>query len=73
MTADPIPIDSNASIEDALTKMADAQVRRLVVMGGDGVAGVVSLGDLAIRSADSAMVGRTLAQISEPIRQPLST
>jgi CBS domain-containing protein len=71
MTADPVSIGPDATIEDALTKMADAQVRRLIVMGSDGVAGIVSLGDLAVRCADSALVGRTLAEISEPVRQPL--
>lgn len=71
MTADPVSIEAEASLEDALSKMAQEQVRRLIVMDGGRAAGIVSIGDLAVQSPDNPQVARTLAQISEPIRVPL--
>ncbi len=71
MTADPVTIEPWASIEEALAKMADEQVRRLIVMENGGVAGIVSLGDLAVHAASSPDVARALAEISQPVRVPV--
>ena len=53
-------IDPSASVDDALRKMREADIRRLPVVEGGRPVGIVSLGDLAVeREPDS-----TLADIS---------
>ena len=53
-------IEPSASVDDALRKMRDADIRRLPVVEGGRAVGIVSLGDLAVeREPDS-----TLADIS---------
>lgn len=52
------------SVENAKAKMADEQVRRLMVLDRDKqLVGVVSLGDLAVKAGDA---GSTLASVSSP-------
>jgi hypothetical protein len=47
--------------------MRDNQVRRLVVLTGDDhLAGIVSLGDLAVEAGDERLSGATLRAVSEP-------
>jgi CBS domain-containing protein len=53
-------IEPNASVDDALRKMREADIRRLPVVEGGQPVGIISLGDLAVeREPDS-----TLADIS---------
>lgn len=53
-------IEPSASVDDALSKMREADIRRLPVVQGGQPVGIVSLGDLAVeRDPDS-----TLADIS---------
>jgi len=53
-------IEPSASVDDALRKMRDADIRRLPVVEGGRAVGIISLGDLAVeREPDS-----TLADIS---------
>jgi CBS domain-containing protein len=53
-------IEPSASVDDALRKMRESDVRRLPVVDGDRPVGIISLGDLAVeREPDS-----TLADIS---------
>jgi CBS domain-containing protein len=68
MTADPLGIAEDATLEDALQMMGAEQVRRLLVLEGPSVVGIVTLGDLAVRAPDHAAVGRALAEISQPVR-----
>ena len=47
--------------------MQSAQLRRLVVVSSDGrLAGIVSLGDLALQTGDEELTGETLERVSEP-------
>jgi CBS domain-containing protein len=47
MTSEVVTIHEDAEVEDALTLMADSEVRRLVVVNDAGrVAGIVSLDDM---------------------------
>ena len=47
--------------------MQSAQLRRLLVVKGDGrLAGIVSLGDLALQTGDEELTGETLERVSEP-------
>jgi CBS domain-containing protein len=53
-------VEPSASVDEALQKMRDADIRRLPVVEGGRPVGIVSLGDLAVeREPDS-----TLADIS---------
>ena len=55
MTGDVVAVREEDSIEDAADQMADAQVRRLPVVGGDGqLVGIISLADIARIGESSA-------------------
>lgn len=64
MTPDPVCVGTDCSISDAARLMQDRQIRRLYVVDGDALAGVVSLGDVALQAGDD-LSGRTLEQISK--------
>ena len=59
-SADPIGVDVNADADEAARLMREHAVRRLPVIEDGQVAGVVSLGDLAIHDAPAS----TLAELS---------
>ena len=59
-----VSINADDRIEDALRVMKDAAVRRLPVMDGQKVVGIVSQADLAAMHRDDA-VGEMVAAISE--------
>jgi len=53
--------------EEAAAIMADAKVRRLVVVDNeDKVVGILSLGDVAVKGAEKETVGATVDKISRP-------
>ena len=55
------------TVEDAVRLMEENQVRRLIVCKEDGTpVGIVSLGDLAVRSGQEHLFAEALEQISEP-------
>ena len=55
------------NVEDAVHLMEEKQIRRLVVLNRDRkLAGIVSLGDLALGFGDESMMGEALEAISEP-------
>lgn len=53
------------SIDEAAEKMAEAQIRRLPVVDQNQLIGVVSLGDLAVRSPYQNEASDALSEISE--------
>jgi len=54
-------------VEEAVRLMEENQVRRLIVCRSDRTpVGIVSLGDLAVRSGQEELYGEALEQISEP-------
>lgn len=54
-------------VERAAEVMQSAQLRRLLVVSGDGrLAGIVSLGDIAVRTGNDTLSGETLQHVSEP-------
>ncbi len=59
----PVTIGADDSIGLAITTMADHQVRRLPVIDGHDLIGIVSIGDIA-KHADQDDVGRLLELIS---------
>ena len=66
MTGDVICIRADDDIEEAATKMSQAQVRRLPVIDeNEKLCGIVSLGDLA-READDECAEAALEGVSQP-------
>jgi CBS domain-containing protein len=54
-------------VEEAARMMREKQVRRLPVLSQDRrLVGIVSLGDLAVDTADPLRSGETLKEISRP-------
>jgi CBS-domain-containing membrane protein len=54
-------------IEEAAQHMRAKQIRRLVVLDHDKrLAGIVSLGDVAVGTGDDQLSGQVLEQVSEP-------
>jgi CBS domain-containing protein len=69
MTPDVIYCFEDALVGDAALLMQQKQVRRLVVLDRDKrLAGIVSLGDLAVETRDELLVGSALEGVSEPNR-----
>lgn len=65
MTAGVETIRDTDNVADAAAKMGSRQIRRLVVLDEGGkLAGILSLGDIAVDYGAKA-VGRTLEEISE--------
>jgi CBS domain-containing protein len=54
-------------IDEAATMMEMKQIRRLPILDRDKqLVGIVSLGDLSVRSGDQDLAGEALQEISEP-------
>jgi CBS domain-containing protein len=54
-------------VRNAARLMQDAQLRRLLVVDGEGnLTGIVSLGDLVLQTGDDQLAGQTLEKVSEP-------
>lgn len=64
MSSGPVCMREDDDVEDAATRMSEAQVRRLPVLGeGDRLVGIVSLGDLT-READDDSAHEALEGVS---------
>ena len=48
--------------------MSEHQIRRLPVVEGDRLVGIVSLGDLAVKEGKDSRIGDTLQNISEGVK-----
>jgi len=64
MTADPVTVGPELSVDEAQRVMADHQVRRLPVVEDGRVIGLVVIGQVARRD-DAHDVGETLKDVSE--------
>ena len=66
MTDDLIVLRIDDDVEEAATKMSEAQVRRLPVIDSDErLCGIVSLGDLS-RETDDQTASQALEGVSQP-------
>lgn len=69
MTDDVITVTEDTDVSEAAEIMESQQVRRLVVVDErKHCAGVVSLGDLAVDTADDKLSGEILREVSQPVR-----
>ena len=60
-----VTCDSEMDIEEAAALMVQHRVRRLPVLNGDRLAGIVSLDDLAVRSGDLALAREMTAEVAK--------
>lgn len=65
MTADVVTCSPDTLVSEAAETMRSKQIRRLYVTEDDMLAGVVSLGDLALETQTDES-GQTLREISKP-------
>ena len=68
-TTDVIAARPDMSTREAAELMAEHQVRRLPVVDGGRLVGIVSIGDLAVKEAKDSRVGDTLEHISEGVKE----
>jgi CBS domain-containing protein len=52
-------------LEEAAALMVQHRVRRLPVLNGDDLAGIVTLDDLAVRSGDLELARRMTAEVAK--------
>lgn len=69
MSRDVITINSTAHVEDAAKMMAKHQVRRLPVVDGGQLVGMLSLGDMARTHACDTEAAEALCEISQNVRR----
>ena len=65
LTKSPATVTPDTQLSEARDLMAQHKVRRLPVVKGDDLVGILSLGDVALASASERVVGETLEHISE--------
>ena len=58
---DLVTVSADASIEDVSRLMSERAVRRIPIMDGDEVVGIVSLGDLAVEREPESALGQISA------------
>jgi CBS domain-containing protein len=66
MTKDPVRGTIHMTAEEAADLMADVQIRRLPIVEGGKMIGIVSLGDLAVTEKLDTEAGQALEEISTP-------
>src|SRR5262245_32311728 len=59
------------STREASQLMSEHQIRRLPVVEGERLVGIVSLGDIAVKEGKDSRSGETLQQISEGVKEQL--
>lgn len=64
-TTETITVTPDTSLSDARSMMAEHRIRRLPVVKGNELVGILSLGDVALADASERAVGATLGTISE--------
>ena len=68
-TTDLVFVKPDASTKDAEKLMSQRQIRRLPVVEGDRLVGIVSLGDIAVKEGRDSRTGDTLENISEGVKK----
>jgi CBS domain-containing protein len=65
LTKSPVTVTPDMRLSEARELMAKHRIRRLPVMKGDELVGILSLGDIAVADASGREVGEALEEISE--------
>ncbi|WP_138207798.1 CBS domain-containing protein [Haloimpatiens lingqiaonensis] len=66
MSSNPVTISADSDVHEAARIMSERQIRRLPVVDGENLVGMLSIGDLAIEPKLSDNAGEALSNISEP-------
>ena len=67
MTPEVVYCYEDEDARDAARKMEEHQLRRLIVLSRDKrLVGILSLGDLAVHTADDRLAGEVAEAVSEP-------
>ena len=64
-TRSPVTVTPDMRLSEARELMGEHQIRRLPVMKGDQLVGILSLGDVSWADASTREIGETLREISE--------
>jgi CBS domain-containing protein len=73
LTRSPVTVTPDTKLSEARDLMSEHRVRRLPVMKGSELVGIISLGDVAIASSSDRKTGQALEDISEsPATQDIS-
>ena len=67
-TREVVCVTPEMSTREASDLMSEHQIRRLPVVEGDRLVGIVSLGDLAVKEGKDSRIGDTLQNISEGVK-----
>jgi CBS domain-containing protein len=68
-TTNIVAVSPDMSTREANELMREHQVRRLPVVDGDRLVGMVSLGDLAVKESKESRSGETLERVSEGVKE----
>lgn len=66
MTADPVTVGPDQTVDEASEVMSQHQVRRLPVVDGGKLVGILALGDVATDPSSKDDAGEALSGISQP-------
>jgi CBS domain-containing protein len=69
VTNNLVAVTPDMSTREATALMSEHQVRRLPVVEGDRLVGIVSIGDLAVKEGRDGRVGDALQHISEGVKE----
>ncbi|MCQ6275141.1 CBS domain-containing protein [Bacillus sp. V3B] len=69
MSTNLVTVTGETTTQDAERLMSEHQIRRLPVVEGEKLVGIVSLGDFAIRDLTDEQAGHALSDISEQHNQ----
>jgi CBS domain-containing protein len=69
MSAEVQSLGPDVSVDEAARLMSDRQIRRLPIVENKRLVGMVSLGDLAVKSHDDDLSGDTLEDVSKGVKQ----
>ncbi|MFD1862025.1 CBS domain-containing protein [Planococcus chinensis] len=69
LSKNPVTGSPDMDVEEAAELMAANQIRRLPIVDGDQVVGIVSLGDIAVKDPSDQHAGEAIEEISKPSEQ----
>ena len=69
VTSGIVSVSPDTSTSEAAKLMSEHQVRRLPVVDGGRLVGIVSLGDIAVKEGKDKRAGDTLQSISEGVKE----
>ena len=67
ISSEVVYCDEDDSVEEAARRMEDNQIRRLIIVNHDQTpVGILSIGDIAVKSGQEQLAGEILERVSEP-------